>query len=195
MSFPQIVEFSQAGFLYGIRDFLCPTTEALITMYEDSECRHDGPRAVRGALTIAGTITARSQCLHCGDLVGAAVKMPVRGVSAADVALRDSWIESRRTDFEQIKACFADWRKAQYDIYLASPEWRELRIKVLNRDKHICQGCLVARATEVHHRTYDRFGHEFAFDLLSLCNPCHRRFHLGTPPDLDYPDRDPDEVI
>ena len=39
---------------------------------------------------------------------------------------------------------------------------------------HACQVC-GGRATDVHHLTYDRFGHEDMGDLVSLCRRCHSK--------------------
>ena len=68
-------------------------------------------------------------------------------------------------------------RQLSYQEYLKSPEWQQLRLKVLQRDRHTCQGCLAARATEVHHRSYGHVRREFCFELISLCDACHRRLH------------------
>ena len=68
-------------------------------------------------------------------------------------------------------------RQQSYQDYLRSEQWQQLRRKVLARDKWTCQGCLSARATEVHHRTYGHLRREFCFELISLCDACHRRLH------------------
>lgn len=65
----------------------------------------------------------------------------------------------------------------QHDDYLKSPQWREIRQAVLKRDNYICQGCLLVKATQVHHKTYERWKNEMAFDLISLCTPCHNKLH------------------
>ena len=68
--------------------------------------------------------------------------------------------------------------KAKYHAYLKSPQWKALRDKVVARDKSICQGCLEHTSRPaVHHMTYDNIFEEFAFELITLCNPCHDRFH------------------
>jgi hypothetical protein len=64
-----------------------------------------------------------------------------------------------------------------YRDYLKSPQWRQLRDKVVKRDGAICQGCLSARSEHVHHMTYSHIGKEFAFQLVALCEPCHTRYH------------------
>lgn len=69
----------------------------------------------------------------------------------------------------------------EYDEYLQSDEWAELRDRVLERDDWLCQGCLVNEATQVHHLTYKNVFEEFAWELKSICEDCHRRVH-GLPP-------------
>ena len=60
-----------------------------------------------------------------------------------------------------------------YFQYMHSNAWRWIRRKALERDKYICQVCKIRMATQVHHLTYERFGHELLEDLLSACRSCH----------------------
>jgi hypothetical protein len=64
-----------------------------------------------------------------------------------------------------------------YDEYLQTPYWRELRLKVLNRDGHCCRLCRSTDQLEVHHNTYERRGMEELDDLVTLCKKCHQNFH------------------
>lgn len=68
------------------------------------------------------------------------------------------------------------WRE-RYADYLRSNKWRELRAKVLYRDGMLCQSCLIAPATEVHHLSYRYYndGFDVAFVLRSVCADCHDR--------------------
>ena len=61
----------------------------------------------------------------------------------------------------------------EYLEYLNSKEWRSKRLKVLERDKYVCQSCLSAEAKEVHHITYKHLKNEPLFELVSVCKPCH----------------------
>lgn len=67
------------------------------------------------------------------------------------------------------------WR--EYHDYLESRAWRQKRARVLERDGHLCQGCLDAVATDIHHMTYDRLFNELLCDLVSLCPDCHQLCH------------------
>lgn len=116
------------------------------------------------------------QCLDCGEPVGNPVKQ------AGAVATFDE--ELRRIDRDRREGIRQAARQAEsakwwdsYRDYMAGQAWADLRVKVLERDRYVCQGCLTAKASEVHHATYAHFGAEFAFELLSLCHPCHARFH------------------
>ncbi len=68
-------------------------------------------------------------------------------------------------------------RKAEYAAYLQTDHWKGVRLRVLVRDRNICQGCLSEPATQVHHLTYAHRGDELLFELTSLCDSCHERAH------------------
>lgn len=78
--------------------------------------------------------------------------------------------EAERTERDEA------WRDA-YDDYINSPAWRVKRRRALDRDGHLCQGCLESVATDVHHMTYDRLFDELLCDLVSLCQACHQKCH------------------
>jgi 5-methylcytosine-specific restriction endonuclease McrA len=65
-----------------------------------------------------------------------------------------------------------------YDEYLVSPEWRARRLAALERAGDRCQLCNRDGHLHVHHRTYDRVGHEDPGDLTVLCDECHAWFHV-----------------
>jgi hypothetical protein len=65
-----------------------------------------------------------------------------------------------------------EWFK-QHNEYLQTNQWKAIRLKVLKRDNNLCQGCLEAPATEVHHLNYDHWKNELMFELLSVCYDCH----------------------
>ena len=66
-----------------------------------------------------------------------------------------------------------------YELYLATPEWAALRRAVLQRDGHRCRVCNGPDRLEVHHRTYERRGHEDLDDLTTLCHACHNGHHAA----------------
>ena len=68
-------------------------------------------------------------------------------------------------------------REIEYASYLRTRHWRTLRVKALQKWEGRCERCGTAKATEVHHRTYDRLGEETLSDLEPLCGDCHGLEH------------------
>ena len=66
----------------------------------------------------------------------------------------------------------------RYADYLHSPEWRELRLYVLERDGWACRLCGSTRRLEVHHRWYpEPMRRDGPWNCTTLCRRCHRRYH------------------
>jgi Uracil DNA glycosylase superfamily len=63
--------------------------------------------------------------------------------------------------------------KSEYQEYLASREWALLREAVRRRSGGYCERCRIANIDAVHHKTYQRVGHEQLDDLMAICEPCH----------------------
>lgn len=131
-----------------------------------------------------GSVQVVKQCTACGRAVGGALphsSVPiVEALPAFDFALLDRGEASIRAHFAALRAQHAHERAerhTEYEAYLRTPEWQAKRRKALERDGHICQGCLTARATEVHHTTYSHLGAELMFQLISLCADCHEWLH------------------
>lgn len=78
---------------------------------------------------------------------------------------------------ETLKSLEKQDTQDQYYRYLESPEWKEKRIKVLERDRYVCQACLESRSNTVHHLTYAHIYREPLFDLVSVCKECHENIH------------------
>ena len=64
-----------------------------------------------------------------------------------------------------------------YSEYLKTEGWKVRRAKALARAEHRCQVCNSDKRLEIHHRTYERLGHERDADLIALCHDCHTLFH------------------
>lgn len=73
---------------------------------------------------------------------------------------RQVWIENART--------------MRYADYLQSPWWQHARTQAIKRARGVCELCREADASEVHHTTYERLGHEHRDDLVALCRRCHQ---------------------
>lgn len=67
---------------------------------------------------------------------------------------------------------------SSYAEYLRHPKYRAVRAEAMRRDSYTCQECKTARATQVHHLRYPKWG---TFDtpdnLVSICYPCHCKIH------------------
>ena len=68
-------------------------------------------------------------------------------------------------------------RKEEYDRYMRSPAWTHIRFEVFRRDGYMCQWCHDNPASQVHHKTYERFGRERLDDLIAVCTSCHEAYH------------------
>jgi len=68
-------------------------------------------------------------------------------------------------------------RKVDYEQYIHSEEWDRKRQWALTYWGYKCATCFTSNNLEVHHRTYERLGHELITDLIVLCDDCHGKFH------------------
>lgn len=143
-------------------------------------CKHDQGTRLTIKKNKANIEEYRPQCLLCGRTFGAAVAKasvsyipPVfdTELEAQRNTLRNDWL--RRIQRAQARVVPTMTREE----YMQSPAWKAIRLKVLARDKYLCQGCLTAGATQVHHTTYANLYDELLFQLQSLCDHCHKKVH------------------
>ncbi len=139
-----------------------------------------------------GDIQVKEQCENCGHVKKNAVGGFDKAAREALPELNSMARERSRIKLSEFETDFnnkcrtrafvsgqPEWRRKHGD-YMKTAEWRYKRDLVLKRDKYLCQDCLTNPATQVHHKTYrntDFTGMEPAFDLVSLCRPCHERVH------------------
>lgn len=74
------------------------------------------------------------------------------------------------------KERIAELKSMPYGEYLKTPEWTAKRAKALRFANFRCQLCNSGANLNVHHRTYERRGHELMGDLTVLCADCHSTF-------------------
>lgn len=167
----------------------------VITNSLKDECIHD-VRTI-GINRRNNTLEFRDICIKCfhkvktykkSDFTSYELsKIPIRNIDVIDKE-RSKYYEIRREKYSEITNLLNEKRDeiintiyAERDRirneYYQSLEWKSLRLNVLKRDNYICQGCLKNQATEVHHHTYAHLKEEFMFELISLCNYCHSRYH------------------
>lgn len=121
-------------------------------------CEHRAG-VLRKRAGVGGTKVQR-QCDDCCRGVGESVPL---SAFPADQRLRfKAWISTPHpTSKTQV-----------YDAYLRSDAWKAIRLLVLDRDSFTCRNC-GEPATDAHHLTYDRFGHEKLADLVASCRACN----------------------
>jgi 5-methylcytosine-specific restriction endonuclease McrA len=73
-----------------------------------------------------------------------------------------------------------------YNLYIRSAQWKQIREEVKERDLYSCRTCncietgsLTESELDVHHRHYGTLGNERLEDLITLCRTCHRAIHSG----------------
>jgi len=77
---------------------------------------------------------------------------------------------------KQVNHRLSELQSMPYTEYLKTPEWAKKRAKALRFAQYRCQLCNSSESLNVHHRTYERRGHELMGDLTVLCNDCHTTF-------------------
>ena len=75
-------------------------------------------------------------------------------------------------------------RRQAYNDYLKSDDWQHVRKIKLQFADHLCEQCRrpasPGNPLDLHHLTYERFGHENLTDLRVLCRQCHQTVHGRT---------------
>lgn len=67
--------------------------------------------------------------------------------------------------------------RLDYQKYIESDEWKEVRNDRIFLDGYKCRMCGSAMNLVVHHITYERVPNEDMDDLITLCRDCHNRLH------------------
>lgn len=64
-----------------------------------------------------------------------------------------------------------------YYVYIKSEAWFKRTEPVRARNGGMCECCDMRYGDSVHHRSYERLGHELDSDLIHVCTPCHKAIH------------------
>jgi 5-methylcytosine-specific restriction endonuclease McrA len=162
------------------------------------DCKHASKQLVWASEGAYGQIyekrQLRDQCLDCGWLLGEQRAHALARSTTPEVdkiALKRCMDERERSlqrRSEERVLSYIEAREQEnaawwgrYSDHLASEKWQRIRKAIFERDGRICRGCLKRGATQVHHLTYRNVCEEFAFQLVSICDICHERFHAGKP--------------
>lgn len=147
-------------------------------------CEHKNHKLIK--YPVGNGFRMQMVCNDCFTLFGNAIKqdgVDINKVQTIDKAKYDYWrngedekYNKRCAKLRELHSLWQiDYYKQKHQEYLKTPAWREKRKEVLERDGYMCQACLKRRASEVHHLTYDHFGDEPLFDLISVCRQCHEK--------------------
>jgi hypothetical protein len=126
-----------------------------------------------------------AQCVDCGRMVGSWLKRSQVGVLELvrpwDEDLRDRHFR-RQMDEHRLKSAAdrQEWFR-QHTEYLRTDAWQRRRIRVLERSEGLCEGCRERAAAHVHHLSYAHWQRELLYELVALCEPCHRKAHEAAP--------------
>jgi len=70
-----------------------------------------------------------------------------------------------------------DMTKEQYQVYLQSPHWKQLRAEKWKRSHKRCGICGSKEQLQVHHMVYRQIYDVQLTDLRVLCDTCHETTH------------------
>jgi hypothetical protein len=154
-------------------------------VFASFNCRHER-RELRRFTNANGHSAIHEQCLDCGARRGSAQRAAGNdGLPTADAGLGQQYDDAREAARVAVVVRYIDGsakflveRRAGYDEYLKTPQWRAKRAKVLERCGGLCEGCREKTAKEVHHLTYDHLFDELLFELVGVCADCHAKAHF-----------------
>lgn len=131
---------------------------------------------------IAGNMPPlRIQCMRvCVNALTGIMRTEMPRIFGIDGSDMDKIIRAMEQD-RRINAHLETLEEMPYEQYLQTFEWQQRRDQA--RDQALrdagnrCQLCNKSKFLNVHHKTYERRGHELPEDLIVLCRDCHARFH------------------
>lgn len=150
-----------------------------------AECKHEDSE-IRRRVNLRGGVAHVKQCKQCGAYLGAVKRSWAIDPPDFDEELYQSSIDKWR-DYQEANRNYYEQdyqrrveerarRRADFEAYYHTPKWLAKRDQAYQRDHYTCQIC-GARSQVAHHLTYDHFGNEFLFELVSLCHRCHDSYH------------------
>ncbi len=92
------------------------------------------------------------------------------------------WVTERVVMFNEARSRRFDmivWlSELPYKEYLLTDYWKNRREEWIAKAAGACQLCNASdNVLNVHHRRYDRRGHEMDSDVIVLCRNCHAKHH------------------
>ena len=124
-----------------------------------------------------GAIQIVYQCLTCGR----SASNPLAKAKVPNFMSLPAWDDSLADEYDDAKQAERDSKRVEWfeehDAYLRTPKWRAKRAAVLDRCGGLCEGCRQAKATQVHHLSYEHWQDELLWELVAVCPDCHERAH------------------
>jgi hypothetical protein len=124
------------------------------------------------------------QCITCGQTEKSIKKEDAEKLVATgeklepyDESAADRYRNMLRTVNDLTRMDQKARRLQEYNLYLQSEEWALRRKKVIERCGNICEGCRRKQVEHIHHLTYTHTGRELLFQLVGLCESCHKAAH------------------
>lgn len=109
------------------------------------------------------------------------IRVRWNGSNEAQRQSDQAWNDFKLNQAKKRKAEKALARRRQYEDYINSRAWQENRRQAFRHYGRKCQQCGRSDLVlNVHHLTYQRFGHEKMRDLKILCDDCHKVLHGRT---------------
>ena len=151
-------------------------------------CRHNTQVPTLRTLS-NGTKAVALQCCTCGTQIKNLAKKdspPLDKLALFDANRSEEWrktVNARRSWEREIRAQIEEEKAAErspdwwdeYNAFLLTDEWKQIRLRVLSRSGPLCESCRVARPVQVHHLTYDYGFAPPLFCLVAVCVACHDR--------------------
>lgn len=82
----------------------------------------------------------------------------------------------KKNEFQKKGYSFLKHNKITYAQYLQSGHWKAKSTDYKTRFP-LCETCRKNKSTQVHHKSYANLGNEQYWDLISICEPCHKEKH------------------
>jgi len=162
---------------------------------KDTYCPHLRTRPTQ-ATKSNGVMCVYLQCTECGEKTKEASKSgyDVLNLPLFDEAIRDA-VRAKNADIlNEIKAEWTEETEQErtqhagdfwedYNAYLLTDHWQQIRRRALVRDGFLCQNCfckLTESSAIGHHLSYEsykRLGYSFTFEIVALCRTCHNDYH------------------
>lgn len=145
-------------------------------------CVHEH-REIRRRIINDGRPSYVSQCICCGHTSSpikvkeALAQTSGKAIPEYDYLISDQRRTAKYLEYQEAYLRLKPELRREYEEYLRSDLWKEIRTRVIARAVGLCEICKENSVEEVHHMTYERIGSEVLEDLLGVCSICHKIIH------------------